>query len=114
MLREVERICAHIPHQDLALQWDVCIEMVQWDGRSQLLPALPNMAQIFSAGFQRLSAPIPQDVELGFHLCYGDLDAKHFIEPADLGKAVEFGNHHSEQSSSRDVDPYARSDRSQR
>jgi hypothetical protein len=29
MLREVERIAAAIPHQDLALQWDVCVEMLQ-------------------------------------------------------------------------------------
>ena len=33
MLREVERICAAIPHDDLAIQWDVCIEMLAWDGR---------------------------------------------------------------------------------
>ena len=32
------------------------------------------------------------DVELGFHLCYGDWEAKHFIEPADAGKLAEFAN----------------------
>jgi hypothetical protein len=32
------------------------------------------------------------DVELGFHLCYGDLDAKHFIEPVDATKMVELAN----------------------
>jgi hypothetical protein len=32
------------------------------------------------------------DVELGFHLCYGDLDAKHFIEPIDATKMVELAN----------------------
>jgi hypothetical protein len=35
---------------------------------------------------------VPSDVELGFHLCYGDMDAKHFVEPLDLGKAVELAN----------------------
>jgi hypothetical protein len=35
---------------------------------------------------------VPRAVELGFHLCYGDMDAKHFIEPADLTKAVELAN----------------------
>jgi hypothetical protein len=33
MLREVERICQAIPHRDLAIQWDVCQEMIAWDGR---------------------------------------------------------------------------------
>ncbi len=33
MLREVERIGKAIPHNDLSIQWDVCIEMVAWDGR---------------------------------------------------------------------------------
>ena len=37
-------------------------------------------------------APIPPAVELGFHLCYGDMDGKHGIEPLDLGKAVELAN----------------------
>jgi len=35
---------------------------------------------------------VPDDVELGFHLCYGDWEAKHFIEPADAGKLAEFAN----------------------
>lgn len=92
MIREVGRVCAAIPHSDLALQWDVCIEMIQWDGRVPYMPPPPNMAEIFAGQFARLSAAVPPDVELGFHLCYGDLDAKHFIEPQDLGKAVELAN----------------------
>ncbi len=35
---------------------------------------------------------MPADVELGFHLCYGDVDGKHFIEPEDAGKLVELAN----------------------
>ncbi len=92
MLREVERICKAIPHQDLAVQWDVCIEMLAWDGRWQNAPPFPGMEQLFAASFARLGAAVPTDVELGFHLCYGDLDAKHFIEPADATKMVEMAN----------------------
>lgn len=92
MVREVERICAAIPHRDLALQWDVCIEMIQWDGRFPTIPPIPHMREIFSGQFARLTAPVPPEVELGFHLCYGDMDAKHFVEPTDLGKAVELAN----------------------
>ena len=92
MLREVERICGAVPHRDLAIQWDVCIEMIQWDGRVPTRPPFPGMEHVFAANFQRLGATVPADVELGFHLCYGDLDAKHFIEPADATKMVELAN----------------------
>jgi hypothetical protein len=92
MLREVEKICAAIPHQDLAIQWDVCIEMVQWDARSPLMPPFPGMEQAFAGAFAALTAVIPKTVELGIHLCYGDMDAKHFIEPVDLSKAVSLAN----------------------
>jgi hypothetical protein len=33
MLDEVTWICCAIPHSDLAIQWDVCIEMLIWDGQ---------------------------------------------------------------------------------
>jgi hypothetical protein len=92
MLREVDRICAVIPHSDLAVQWDVCIEMLMWDGRFSQMPPFPGMKEAFIAAFQELANAVPEDVELGFHLCYGDLDAKHFVQPLDLGKAVELAN----------------------
>jgi len=91
MLREVQRICEAIPHTDLAIQWDVCIEMLMWDGRRPGAP-VPDMQQMFGDTFGRLAAAVPADVELGFHLCYGDMDAKHMLEPLDLGKAVELAN----------------------
>jgi methionine synthase II (cobalamin-independent) len=33
-----------------------------------------------------------RDVELGLHLCYGDFGARHFVEPKDAAKMVEFAN----------------------
>jgi methionine synthase II (cobalamin-independent) len=92
MLREVQSICSAIPHQDLAIQWDVCIEMIQWDARSALMPPFPGMEHAFAAAFAALTAAVPDTVELGIHLCYGDMDAKHFIEPVDLSKAVSLAN----------------------
>ena len=92
MLQEVARICKAIPHHDLAIQWDVCIEMLAWDGRWQNAPPFPGMEQVFAGNFARLGAAVPPGVELGFHLCYGDLDAKHFVEPVDATKMVELAN----------------------
>jgi hypothetical protein len=69
MLREVDRICSAIPHSDLAIQWDVCIEMLMWDGRYSQMPAFPGMKETFIAAFRQLANALPGDVELGFHLC---------------------------------------------
>ncbi len=41
---------------------------------------------------RKLCDAVPLDVELGFHLCYGDYGAKHFIEPKDMSRLVEVAN----------------------
>jgi len=93
MIREVETICRAIPQHDLCIQWDVCVEMVLWDGgwRYSRNP-FADMPSEVMARMHRLGAAVPQPVELGFHLCYGDWEAKHFVEPRDTGKLVEFAN----------------------
>ncbi len=92
MLREVDALTAAIPRRDLAIQWDVCIEMIMWDGRFQPIPGFPGMESVFRDTFQRLAQRVSSEVELGFHLCYGDLDGKHFVEPVDATKMVELAN----------------------
>lgn len=85
MLREVKAICDAIPHNDLCVQWDICLEMLAFDGRS-FVRAFPGMESYFSERFQRLAKAAPGDVELGYHLCYGDLDGRHSLEPEDAAK----------------------------
>jgi methionine synthase II (cobalamin-independent) len=94
MLREVETICRAVPHRDLCIQWDVCIEMLLWDGRWEAMrnPFGGELRSEVMKRMQRLGAAVPEDVELGFHLCYGDYDARHFVEPLDAGKLVEIAN----------------------
>jgi methionine synthase II (cobalamin-independent) len=92
MIAEVAALCRHIPHRDLCIQWDVCNEMVVWDGQaSDAVPADVPREKLIER-MQRLCAAIPDDVELGLHLCYGDFGAKHFVEPKDAAKMVEFAN----------------------
>jgi hypothetical protein len=92
MIAEVAALARHIPHRDLCIQWDVCNEMVVWDGQaSDAVPANVPREEIV-ARMQRLCAAVPDDVELGLHLCYGDFGAKHFVEPKDAAKMVEFAN----------------------
>jgi hypothetical protein len=93
MLREVQAICGAIPHRDLCIQWDVCNEMVYWDGQpveGTLVQA--GSKQELMPRIARLCAAVPAGVELGIHLCYGDFGARHFVEPQDASKMVEFAN----------------------
>ncbi len=92
MIAEAQNICTAIPHDDLSIQWDVCVEMVIWDGQPSIVPPLPNKEQIIPASLGKLCDAIPADVELGIHLCYGDFDAKHFIEPVDASAMVSLAN----------------------
>jgi len=85
MVREVQAICDAIPHHDLCIQWDICLEMLAFDGRS-FIRAFAGMEAYFTERFSRLAKAVPADVELGYHLCYGDLDGKHSLEPVDAGK----------------------------
>jgi hypothetical protein len=92
MLREATAVCAAIPHADLCLQWDVCHEMLTWDGRWPRRPAFAGMDRQFADAFARLSAAVPSAVELGIHLCYGAFEGKHFVEPQDATKMVELAS----------------------
>ena len=93
MLREVEAICRAIPHDDLCIQWDFCHEMIIWDGQPQdMFPLVNASKDDIIARMVRICAPVPTGVELGFHLCYGDFGARHFIEPRDTSKMVEVAN----------------------
>jgi hypothetical protein len=93
MIAEVAALCRHIPHRDLCIQWDLCNEMVVWDGqKTDAVPFADEPRDKIIARMQRLCAPIPEDVELGLHLCYGDFAGKHFIEPKDAAAMVDFAN----------------------
>jgi hypothetical protein len=98
MLHDVDAICRAIPHHDLCIQWDICIEMLLWDGRWEGTrnPFGSDLQGETLRRIKRLGEAVPADVELGFHLCYGDYDAKHFVEPLDAAKLVEVANRFSE------------------
>src|SRR5262249_2214002 len=93
MIAEVAAICRHIPHGDLSLQWDLCNEMIIWDGqRTEAVPYAQEPRAALLDRMLRLCAGIPADVQLGLHLCYGDFAGRHFVEPRDAARMVEFAN----------------------
>jgi methionine synthase II (cobalamin-independent) len=93
MQHEVEAICRHIPHQDLCIQWDVCHDMIVWDGQPQdQFPLVKASREEIEARFARISVRVPADVELGFHLCYGDFGGKHYFDPLTARHLVDIAN----------------------
>lgn len=90
LLRELDRIVAAVPAENLAIQWDVAVEFGILEG-------------VWEAHFDdpfdgiverlvRLAGRVPEGVELGFHLCYGDYGHQHFKEPEDAATLVRLAN----------------------
>ena len=50
---------------------------------------------------------VPADIDLLYHLCYGDSNHRHVVEPTDMGDMVEFANRVARASSARFISPYA-------
>ena len=93
MIWEVKALCAAIPHKDLCVQFDLCQEMIFCDGQPQdEFPEVNSSMPEIIDRVRKLCDAVPLDVELGFHLCYGDYGAKHFIEPKDMSWLVEVAN----------------------
>jgi hypothetical protein len=90
MLDDVARIAAAIPHDQLAIQWDVAIEFAILEGVLPTFIRDPETA--FAERLARIAAAVPAGVELGFHLCYGDSGGKHFKQPEDTAKLVAMAN----------------------
>jgi hypothetical protein len=88
--QEVTEILRAIPHKDLAIQWDVCVEIVIVLENPEMQKNIP--AEQLAASIARLSQQIPADVEVGIHLCYGDPGHKHMVDPKDTAIMVEFTN----------------------
>ncbi|MGE0736119.1 MAG: hypothetical protein AB7G15_07230 [Alphaproteobacteria bacterium] len=87
---ELEEVLRAIPHADLAIQWDVCVEIFIWEGIRT-----PYFADARGGCIDRLievGNMVPPDVELGYHLCYGDFRHKHSVEPKDTAIMVEMTN----------------------
>jgi hypothetical protein len=94
---ELDRILDAVPHEHLAIQWDTAVEFAfielatyedKYGGAFQ-----PWFDDVWAGVVERAlaqAARVPADVEVGFHLCYGDAGEQHFVEPADTANLVRF------------------------
>jgi hypothetical protein len=97
---EVATIVSKIPRHDLAIQWDLAREITEING---------GVAGVLEqAAFERnleqvgqLSPHIPEEVELGYHFCFGTMGGWPRFAPKDLGRTVDFANAVTEASGRR-------------
>ena len=90
VLGELRTILGELPHDQLAIQWDTNFELGMLEG---VFPVwFGDVKGGILERLLRISRHVPADVQLGYHLCYGDVQHRHFKEPADAGKLVEVAN----------------------
>jgi hypothetical protein len=91
MRNEAVRLAEQIPAEALAIQWDVAYEVIAADGGQ---PSL-HYDDAVGGSIDRIARHIdwvPDGVEAGVHLCYGDPGHQHVIEPTSLATCVTFAN----------------------
>ncbi|HLR97567.1 MAG TPA: hypothetical protein VK053_23810 [Jiangellaceae bacterium] len=89
--RGLERLLEHVPAEDLAIQWDMAYEVQ--DLESVLAWTDPKQAwERFVGPSRRLSPLIPEQVLLGYHLCYGTFPEWPMYEARDMGLLVRMAN----------------------
>ena len=87
LLHALDRITAGVPHDDLSIQWDICQEVLLFEGYFPARPA--DYKERIAALLGRLGRAVPDGVELGYHLCYGSPADQHLVMPKDTAILAE-------------------------
>jgi len=90
LLQELDDIIEAIPADQLAIQWDTAVEFAVLEGLLDTFVAEPEPDIL--ERLVRLGDHVPAEIEMGYHLCYGDVEHQHFVQPADTGKLVRIAN----------------------
>lgn len=92
--REVAKIAAAIPAEELVIQWDVNWELIAIEtddgGKEEPLAFRLDGRPLerFAGYLKDLSSAVPAAAKMGIHLCYGDFGHQHFIQPKNLEVCV--------------------------
>ena len=87
---EVAKIAKALPNDRVAIQWDVCQEVLAWEGYYDKGPVDFRTETIDVLG--KIGDAVPAGLELGYHLCYGSPADEHMVQPKDSGIMVEMTN----------------------
>lgn len=86
-IREVGKIAAALPNDRIAVQWDVCQEVLAWEGYYEKGPVDVRTETIDV--LTKIGDAVPAAIDLGYHLCYGSPADEHLVQPKDAGIMVE-------------------------
>jgi len=92
LFAEINAIAREIPPEDIAVQWDIAVEITQsLDNPNGSMREFG--ADELATAVARALDCLPDAVEGGIHLCYGDAgEDKHYVNPRDMGVMVAFHN----------------------
>jgi methionine synthase II (cobalamin-independent) len=88
---EVAEIARVIDAADLAIQYDVAVEIGALTGNFDTGGDLGEKRFVVDA-LKDILERTPSDVDRGLHFCYGDYKHRHFTIPEDLSLCVELAN----------------------
>lgn len=91
LFAEVAAIQAEIPGDDLAIQWDVAVEVGVLEGVFAPIDELRSEERIVDELVACLEH-VRRPAQRGLHLCYGDYKHRHFKAPRDLQLLVRLTN----------------------
>lgn len=84
---EVEKIAAALPNDRIAVQWDVCQEVLAWEGYYESGPVDVRTETIDV--LTMIGDAVPATIDLGYHLCYGSPADEHMVQPKDTAIMAE-------------------------
>ena len=88
---ELKRLIAEVPPAELAIQWDVCYEVLDLEGVIRW--TAEGAWERFTGPVARLTRQIPEDVLVGYHFCYGTFPEWPMYEARDMSLLVRMANH---------------------
>jgi hypothetical protein len=88
--RELHRLTDAIPPEDLAIQWDCAYETQDIEG--VLAWTTEGGWERFAGPVTRLTRQIPEEVLVGYHLCYGTFPEWPMYEARDFSVLVRMAN----------------------
>ena len=107
LIEDLQHLQDVIPACDLAIQIDAAIDFAFLEHEKGRIPGplfKPHFSPVKDGVIERickLAEAINDDVQLGFHLCYGDRGHQHFVQPEDAGLLVEVASRLSQEVSHR-------------
>jgi hypothetical protein len=87
---EVAKIAKTLPNDRVAIQWDVCQEVLAWENYFDPGPVDFRTETLDVLG--KIGDAVPEKIDLGYHLCYGSPADEHLVQPKDTALMVDMTN----------------------